>query len=492
MKKSINKLVRLLGILILGLSLSGCFINSSILAVDQTLPRTPKLDLAPYWIFDRAYSLDPNNQDIDGDYFKGLGAYLSADLVQIGTDTVQKPDMKVMRIKTYDYFLTKYKIAPQQVGLTESQMILYTITDVKGFSARIYKINDDRIALERNNILLYFNKTDELKNTGITVSTDAAGNPTKVTPSNANGVLIGLRGERPVDASGALGAATYRTLWISQKRGEAMKIYEVPDILFPRNVFYQLKVERQENIEVVRETIVLKDLSDQTVTRETTSPAGLSRFSDITFISNDYLSVASRLDPEKVAGEMELYSTRSITNLDYESRIGITDLFGPEGINVMRSAAGVAIANAKPAQLSGLGEMKEDSFILKRFNGRWIYEGRINSLEESTDKDLTFPMNFRDNLRVYRYDTLVPNWSEIRRRVPAAQDAVSSPDDFFTVVKTKDQLLIYPKDAAGDLAAEPSFKLDAPAEQIIMHEWALGSFVDDWSGFVDALGKPLQ
>lgn len=492
MKKGLRKLLTVLVLLTLPLALSGCFFNGTVLAVDQTMPKTPKLDLAPFWVFDQAFSLDPDNQDIDGDYFKGLGMILSGELIQIGTDIVQRPDIKAMKIKTYDYFLTRYKISPQQVGLTDNQMVLYTITDAKGFSARIYKVNDQRIALERNNILLYFNETTKLADTGITVKTDSTGSLSNIPPSNANGVMIGLRGQRTVDKAGVLGPASYRTLWIAQQRGGDLKIYEIPDILFPRNVFYQLKVERQENIDVVRETLVLKNLSDQSVTRETAPPQGLSRFSDITFVSNDYISVAARLDLKKDAGDMQLYSTRNITNLKYENRVGITDLFGPEGLQVMKSAANIAIGNAKPAQVSGLAEVEANSFILRRYNGRWIYEGRINALDETSDKHLTFPMNFRDNQRVYRYDTLVPNWSQIRNSVPGAQDAVSSPDDFFTVVRTKDQLLIYPKDQAGNLGSEPLAIIELQDEQIIMHEWALGSFVDDWSTIANHLGAPIK
>ena len=492
MKKRRHKLLILLFLLCLPFTLSGCFLNSTVLAVDQTMPKTPKLALAPFWVFDQAYSLDPDNQDIDGDYFKGLGMILSGEVIQIGTDTVSKPSIKVMRIKTYDYFLTRYKIAPQQVGLTDSEMVLYTITDAKGFSARIYRVNDNRVALERNNILLYFNQTEELTDTGIIVKTDSTGNPSSTPPSNANGVMIGLRGQRETDKDGVFGPSPYRTLWITQKRGHGVEVYEVPDILFPRNVFYQLKVERQENIDVVRETLVLKNLADQTVTREAAPPQGLSRFSDITFVSNDYLSVAGRLNLEKDQGEMNLYSTRNIANLMYENRVGITDLFGPEGLPIMKSAANIAIANAKPAQVEGLGPMQENSFILKRYNGRWIYEGRINSADEESDKGLTFPMNFRDNVRVYRYDTLEPNWSQIRNSVPAALDAVSSPDDFFTVVRTKDELLIYSKDPSGNLLDSPIAKIDLQDEEIIMHEWALGNFVDDWSTIVKQLGQQIQ
>lgn len=492
MNRKINRLMASLMMVLLSFSLSGCFLNSTFLAVDQTLPKAPKLDLAPYWVFDAAYSLDPDNQAIDADYFKGLGAFLSTALIQIGTDTVADPTMKVMSIKTYDYFLTRYKIAPQQVGLTDNTLVLYTITDAKGFSARIYKLDDGRIALERNNILLYFKQTDKLEDTGITIKTDTEGNPVKTPPSNANGVLIGLRGQREADGEGVLGPAAYRTLWISRKRGGPLKVYEVEDILFPRNVFYQLKVERQENIDVVRETIVVKNLSNESVTRETVPTQGLSRLSDITFVSNDYLSVASRLHPEKDQGPMQLYSTRNIAKVNYENRVDITDLFGPEGFNVMNSAARVALANAKPGETNELGEVEEDSFILKRFNGRWIYEGRINSLEEYSDRNLTFPMNFRDNLRVYRYDSLTPNWPEIRGLVPAALDAVASPDDFFTVVRTKNALLVYERDSDGTLSADPLAELALEGEEIIMHEWALGSFVDDWSEVVDTLGKPLQ
>ncbi|KAF5062327.1 hypothetical protein [Proteiniclasticum sp. QWL-01] len=491
MSKKITSFFRILLVLAVSLNLTGCFAMESILAIDKTLPRTPVLDLAPYWVFDTAYSLNPDNQEIDKDYFKGLGAYLSKDRIIIGTDSVDHPTMKVMQVSTYEYFLTRYKIAPADVGLTEASMKVYTVTDAKGFSVRIYELKPERIAIERNNILLYFDRTDHLEKTNIKVSTDSMGNPTKSPPSTANGVLLGLRSAR-TDQNGKPGAATYRTLWISYQNGQPLTIYEVENILFPRNVFYQLSVDRQENADVVRETIVIKNLADQTIVQESAPADGLSRRSDITFISNDYFSTVSGVAKYKDFKDLTEYSTRNVGKPDYDNRIGITDLFGPEGINVMESAAKIALANQEAGETAGLGELRENSFILKRYNGRWIYEGRINAQNANSQKNLTYPMNFRDNYRVYRYDDLEPRWSEIRSLVPDALDAVSSPDRFFTLIRTKSRLLVYSRLKDGRLAAEPMARIELSNEEIIMHEWALGNYVTEWTKVVKPLGKKLQ
>ncbi len=310
--------------------------------------------------------------------------------------------------------------------------------------------------------------------------------------SAASGVLIGLRQARQETETGSLGPAHYRTLWIAQARGKPLVVYEIPDILFPRNVFYRLKVERQENIDVVRETVTIENLQDGSITREAASPEGLSRLSDITFISNDYFSAASRLVPDKSPGPLEQYSTRHVDQPSYENRIAITGLFGPEGISVMESAAQSALSNADSALTTQLGDLKEDSYILRRYNGRWIYQGMINSQAGYEGESLAYPINFRDNYRVYHYDTLQPRWTEIVRAVPGALDAVSSPGDQFTVVRTPGRLLVYGRDGAGQLAKAPMAELPIEDEEIIMHEWALDSYVEEWTRTARLEGQPLD
>lgn len=491
MQRKLNKLQPILWILLMSLLLGGCSISKTVLAIDETMPRTPKLELAPYWIFDSAYSLNPDNQDIDEDYFEGLSAYLSNDRIIIGSDSIEKPNLKAMQVKTYEYFLTRYKIAPSEVGLNEDVVAVYTVTDAKGFSERIYKLNDERIAIERNNILLYFNQTDHLEQTNIEMDTDTLGEPVKKPPSSANGLLLGLRKKR-VEFNGVPGESDYRTLWIAQSKDKPLELYEVEDILFPRNVFYKMSVERQENIDVIQENIVIQNLADGSEVREVASEEGNSRLSDITFVSNDYFSVRSGIHPGREIGGMQFYSTRNVSNPQYDNRIGITDIFGPEGINVMDTAAKIALSAQKPEESVGLVEIKENSFILKRYNGRWIYEGRINAEDSYEDNFLTYPMNFRDNYRVYRYDNLTPRWSEILSLVPDAQDAVASPDAFFTVIRTKSKLLIYPRQEDGSLKIEPLVTIPLDDEEIIMHEWALGDFVGEWSKIVKQSGRPID
>lgn len=473
------------------LGLTGC-LTTMVQAIDETLPRSRELDLAPYWVFDSAYSLDPDNQGIDSDYFEGLGMFLSKDQIIIGTDILLEPDLKVMRISTYEYFLIRHKITPQEVGLMEETLVTYTVTDAKGFSVRIHKLSEDRIALERNNILLYFDRTDELADTGINIQTDSQGVPLPGDSSDANGVLIGLRRDRDEGEGGILGASSYRTLWIAQEKGQPLEIYEIPEILFPRNVFYQLTVERQENIDVVLETITIRNLQDGSIIREGVPADGLSRLSDITFISNDYFSVSSRLAKVKTAGPLEQYSTRHVDQPDFENRIGITGLFGPEGISLMESAAQSALSKEDLSLTSQLGALKEDSFILRRYNGRWIYEGMINSQDGYEGLSLAYPINFRDNYRVYRYDTLQPRWTEILRSVPGAVDAVSSPGNLFTVVRTRSHLQVYARDEAGQLAKTPMASISIQDEEIIMHEWALDNFVVEWTNTARLQGHPMD
>lgn len=467
---------------------TGCSAKNMMLDIDQTMPQVPDLPLHAYWTFQDAKSLDRANPKIDKGYYEGLGLYITAQRMKIGRDEVPMPRLKAMNIKTYDYFLTKYRMSPQEVGIPETQIPMITVTDAKGFAARIFQLEEDRIALERNGILVFFTKVASLEDTGL-----QTGIPTQeddMANDKANGVLIGLRGARTVTPDG-IGEASYRTIWLCQKKGGPLEVYIVPNILFPKDVFYEFRVERGENREAAQETIVIENLSSGQESREGAAEPGVSRYNNLTFISNDYLSLESRLYKGKEEGAFQYYSTRNVDRLNYEDRVSITDLFGPEGQSVMKTAYEQGLSTKEDALRQDLDDYQANSFILKRGRGRWAYEGRVNNQRPHSDNFLTYPMIFRDNEKVYRYDDLEPSWSDIKRRVPEAKDAISSPGDYFVVVQTENQLLVYPK-LKGQLGDEPLANFSTPGETIVMHEWARGDYVNKWTAEVTKRGIQMR
>ncbi|PKK39397.1 hypothetical protein ABB02_01246 [Clostridiaceae bacterium JG1575] len=482
----------LLGLLLMALMvLSGCFNIGNITEMDQTLPKSPDLGLYPEWTFQQAHPLTEGAKIPEPGIYKGMQVLLSKSLVRLGNEMVEDPDIKAMQVQGYEYFLTRYKVSPKDVGLRDGLMDVLSISDAKGFSARVFVVDEAHIAVERNNILFHFQRSP------MDGSVTGKGQPKIPAPAQnkkkdqANGVLIGLRGSRTITDL-AMGPAAYRTLWIQVNEQGAIQVYEVADLLFPRDIFYRMKVHRQENAQVIWETLSIENLTDHTEIRESLPTEDTSRYTNITFLSNDYFSAEQRWAPTKYPGPFQYYSTRTIKKPDYENRVSLTDLFGSEGTQALETAVRAAISTAKVPEGIDLRQPDEKAFLLKRYSGRWIYEARINDSERFSKDFFSFRVNLPDNQRVYRYDNLAPKWPQIRSAFPKTKDAVASLNGKFTILRTDNALQIFRRDAKGALLAKPEIEIPLHSEEIIMHEWARGSYVEEWAKVVKGLGKRIK
>lgn len=490
MKRKRSKAALLAWLIAMLSILAGCNLRSSYVAdIDDTMPLKGALPLDPYWVYEKAYRLGPKVTELDDPMLQGLTMSISANEFALGQNVVEDPDIKVLRAKTYEYFLTSYRVTTHDVGITDEFTEVYTITDAKGFTVKLFKLGDASVAVEQSGVLMFF-KPSEASDHSTLASATSPGTDSTGAASEANGVLIGLRAERRVTEN-ILGQAGYRTIWISLDREGSMEIYEVPNILFPRNEFYIMSVDRKENIEVVNESVVVTRLSDGATAQQSIAPSKVSRFSNITFIANDYFSIETRLAEGKGTGPFQYYFTKNLDEPNLEANTKITDIYGAEGLSIMEAAAKAEISQGQ-SRLDRFAPLDESAFILRRRNGGWEFQGRLNAPEKYSDRYVTFPMDFPDNSKLYGFDAIAPRWADIKATVPNGVDAVSSPEDFFLAVKTEENLLIFKKDN-GRISATPVAVLNLhDGETIIMHEWATGSNVNEWGDIVKKLGKPVE
>jgi hypothetical protein len=131
-----------------------------------------------------------------------------------------------------------------------------------------------------------------------------------------------------------------------------------------------------------------------------------------------------------------------------------------------------------------------ESFSIHRQNGHWQLMGRVNYQREGNIKYRDFNLRIAPPDNLIFYDTLVLSWYKIRDRVPDAADAFTSPNKDIALVKTKNKLLIF-KIEPGQLAEIPLAEIELAQEtEIIMAEWAVGSYVESWeSSFLNYGGK---
>lgn len=472
------KFIKLLSFILLFILLTSCSLvelNNS----DMEPPKPGNLDIWKFWKFESAYSLTTKENITADEYYNKLTAVIQRDKVVIGADRMVDPNVKVTSVKTYDYFLNKYRIAPDDVGIKSEFSHVYSFTDSKGYSLKVFSLSEDRMALERNNVLIFFTKTNSIKDYEEEIPGENVENSFK------NGVLLGLRGAREVK-DGIEGPASLRTFWISCDKTGKVQVREVKDIIVPRTTFFKLHVEREENIDVIVENIVLEKISSGEIIKEIPPGKLISRFQNLTFVSNDYLSTISRIDNTKKKGPYQYFRTKNIDKLSI-SGTPLGDLFGPEGNQAYLDGASVAITGKE--NFSELkNNINEESYILERQNGSWVYKGRVNPTNDKSEVFIDFPISLRHNFRVFRYDDLKPQWARIKVLIPTAEDAISSPENFFTLVKTDKQLEVHLINESGEINMLSSAIIPiTQGETIIMHEWATGNTVDEWDKVIEGL-----
>lgn len=470
--------------------MTSCFSGRAILENTESIAPMPgNLDLPRYWRYETGYSLTGDPGILDSDEYGTMTMETDRSSFSLGNEKIENPKIKAVIADSYEFFLLNYKISSDQLGIPKGNITIYTVTDSKGFLARLFVIDKEKIACERNGKLYIFSATDKEKYDLLSGDKEIkSGDPRE--DSTANGVMLGLRSEREV-TDGVPGEAVYRTIWISLDKNGLMDLYEIPGILFPRDVFYKMEVVREENIDVIKEYVKVTDRSGKQTVVESDQVPSKSRFVDIEFVSNDFFSYSERISKDKSDGPFQYFGTKRIGGKNLNQKISVSDLFGEEG---KRSALSDASTEAEGNSWNlddVAGDYSDTSFILRRDIGRWEYFGRLNSLKKPDDF-LTYKLHFADTMNLYRYDQLTPRWSEIKLKVPGATDAVSSPNDFFTVVKTRNRLILFRKEN-GLISEKPFAIVDLGRnETVMMHEWARGNYVSEWGMVARTMGKPLE
>lgn len=483
MMRKIKSLVSIFLTLILLTSCASLDFNVNV----NNQPHIPNPHLGQYYKLQKSYDINLGNEEFKMPY----SAYITKDKVLIDNNEILNPRFKAIRVKTYDYFLTRYKVNPISLGINNQFVDVYTTINDEGKTFRLIKINDDLIINDVGRYLDFMVKaqSSEVRKEVVNYSSN--------TPLNyeANGVLLSMKYAGKNGENGQYRPSYYETYWIAMDDKKELTIYRINDILLPRKDFFILKTDTQENSKSHVETISLTELQNKTKTvKQITPTLGKSRYIDISFISDKYISFTEKISDTKEVSRNAQYRTYPLDNIDSTSPLSIEDLFGLQGKDSMESASRDKIKDVQNLGSDLLKGIEYDSFILKRKKGKWVFEGKINASDEYSPAILTYQFNINSLNKMYNYNTLQPSFDIIYKVNPNAEDAVSSPGRFFTVVKEKDKIKIYKKDSNNVLPLEPLKVITLPEDgDIIMNEWALSaSYVKEWNSIISNVGVQIK
>lgn len=314
-----------------------------------------------------------------------------------------------------------------------------------------------------------------------------------------SGVLLGLRSQDEEAGN------KYRTLWISNEKGE-LKIEELPYLLLPRkNGFFKVTNKREYNEEnYFKDIIVFQDMNGKSIEfhNDILMASSEEKFNidrGITFIGNEFMSTRTYKYNEESSEEILSTYVLDLNTLGFNKPIPLGTLTdNTEMSNVILSSDRSSIFKNDDIDTF-------TNFAIKRKQGRWSFytlsqekdynkrgkkkehvsnEEDVNNFETNHEKiDITL----RVSEKIARHDEIFIPWQGIQKQVPSAVDAISSPNRNLAVIKTKSKLYIY-KIVNNNLDKDSEIVVTLEGkESIVMAEWAEGDYVGYWSDQVNVL-----
>ncbi len=131
----------------------------------------------------------------------------------------------------------------------------------------------------------------------------------------------------------------------------------------------------------------------------------------------------------------------------------------------------------------GWSIVRKDSRWVPQIAKKWSFSNASTYSEGLTLYDL--PLSIPKSIT--SFNDLYPDWNSIKKSIPEAFDAVSSPTKDMLAVLTSDKLLIY-ANPLEDMS-EPELSLKLNNESLIMAQWATGEYVQKWNAELSGILK---
>lgn len=342
-----------------------------------------------------------------------------------------------------------------------------------------------------------------------------------------NGVLLGLKTE----GSGSQ-KATYKTLWISNEKGNIAVSEGDNFITAPYgDTFYKLESQSFEAYKFsddIKEEEKTKDAPlysydyklnyDSIVSFPITSKAKtLYNKADVEkYIEKDGLPFQENSEELLYVGNKYVmtnakgFSTGGGTLKISSEKISLYDLanLGVTPVDIKPFLEGdfdksIKDLKSKFDEIKDTGNdmmslkntIDEKNIILGRSEGKWksyaplmeIYHHEGNgSYSTAILEKKELPLNVSTKLTVQ--DSLSLPFEKIKELVPEAVDAVSSPDGSMVVVLTNNKIFVFSNSADQVLKLMRTVNVDK-SYSIILNQWATGSYTSAWT---EKLGKYLK
>lgn len=437
-----------------------------------------------------------NKSKLEVDKLIGKTAEFSSSMAVVGDEICKNPRYKVKVVNSNSYFVYEYKLRASDIGIKSDKVQILSVFNDNNLFYSFVKDKDNQIMLYLDGIFYCLNK---ISDKGDFVEDDDSNSTINNKLTNDSkvlrtGILLGLRYTKSskYDIPGASEKeqteTDYRTLWISSNNKSINDVYETNDLFVPRkNGFWKIGVKREVTSQYVQDNLFAYPVETQPLTKALPWDNGKGFLSKtILFVGNDYVSTewngSGYIQSTDKSWRTDALKVLPIDNLNVTDGVKLTDLIGPTGKDIMKESS-ENIYNSQSNQVKNTIEKtgREDSFAMVRRNGHWVLRGRLNSINNSPSSPyVDFNITTSPTSKFVTYDDLQLPWSAVKKAIPDAVDAYTSPNKDIALIIAKDTLYIYTL-TNNELSKTPvkKYKLNS-GESVVMAEWVLGSYVEKW------------
>ncbi|MCR1953013.1 hypothetical protein NSA50_18605 [Clostridium sp. DSM 100503] len=269
-------------------------------------------------------------------------------------------------------------------------------------------------------------------------------------------------------------------MWISFKDNKLQPILEKDNIIFPRmNGVWSIKSEVVDNGERILEYFTAHPL-DGRIEIDSLEDSNENIYKNINFISNDYISI-EKYEGKNFNNEFPIYQTIPVDNINNENGISIEEIYSNEAKEKYEKDFNDTLETLSQEERSYLNtNVDYSNFTIKRIEGKWNIVGKIPTIDNTKD-GIDYRISLNLNKRILNYDTLLISWKDLKGKFPFIKDAYTSPTGRMAIILFNDKLLVYEMEDR-DIKGSPLITIDLNNnEEVIMAEWASGSYVDLWA-----------
>ncbi|AOR22557.1 hypothetical protein [Clostridium taeniosporum] len=294
------------------------------------------------------------------------------------------------------------------------------------------------------------------------------------------GVYLGIKSNNEEDNT-----EEYKTVYVSFQNDKLQPIREKSGLIVPRmNGIWSINKKYREKNDYYYEYFNANPINNKDFINndnKNLDNIDKNRYISINFVGNDYIATEV-YEGNKFTGKYGKYEVLPIDNITSNIPIVISDIYSDDAKKVFKQVYDNIVNNFSEEEKQKYSSyINYSNFSLKRANGKWNVIGKISPAYGLEDSGYDYTLNFKHNKKLVNYDSLLIPWKTLKRELPDIKDAFTSPNERIALILTEKGLLIYEiENSKINNAPLDIINMDHN-DQIIMAEWCIGDYVDNWA-----------